>query len=274
MSSVLSKKPPLAEPSFDLDYSLEEFEADPALDSRFLFRRIEQAMVREGLATGGRTLDVACGAGQIVTRIQEHGVDGWGLDPSLGMLSLHRYLFSQDRIVLIRGIGESLPFQDGTFDRVLCQGALDHFVHPQTFMREAARITRPDGRVIVALTNYAGLSCRLGPLLERVGQLFFHHTPLPHRPYWQPPPDHFHKGDLPFILRLGGESLQLERCYGVSLLWLLRGWGDWRWGTWLEEIPRPLAHTMLVILDRIAHKTPELADMVISVWRPCTDKES
>jgi len=67
---------------------------------------------------------------------------------------------------------------------------------------------------------------------------------------------------------LGAETMRLERCYGVSLLWLLRGSGQWTWGTWLDGRPPSLARAVLTALDRVAFRAPSLADMIVSVWRP------
>ena len=263
MSLAPSKRPPSTEPSFDLDYSVHDFEVSPFRDSRFLFGRTEELMLREAGVKEGRTLDVACGVGRLVAELRERGSESWGLEPSREMSGVSRWLFPAERVVLVRGIAEALPFRDGSFDRVICQGSLDHFVDPHVFMREAGRILRPDGRAIIALANYESLSCRLGRLHQRLAQALLRRPRPAHRLYWQPPPDHHHKGELSFVRRLGGRELWLERCYGISLLWLLPGWGRW-----LELLPDFLADALLAALDRVAYRTPPLADMIVSVWRP------
>jgi len=267
-SSALSRTPPSAEPSFDLAYSIHDFEVDPHRDNRFLVRRIEETMVQEGLVPGGRTLDVACGTGQLGVQITGRGGEGWGIDASPEMLGVSRWLYKPDRVVLVRGIAESLPYRDGSFDRVICQGALDHFVAPRLFMNEAARVLRPDGRLVLALANYDSLSCRLGRILHHVTDVALRRPPADGRPYFEPPPDHFHRGTLAFVRRLGGRELELDRCYGVSLLWLLRGFHLWTWGKTLDRLPAPLAEGALRTLDQLARPRPAIADMIISIWRP------
>lgn len=273
MSSAPPKRPPSVDQSFDLKYSISEFQLDPHRDSQFLFRRVDEVMLQEGLAPGGRTLDVACGSGRLAAKLQEQGGEGWGLEPSQEMLGISRLLFPANQVVLVRSVAEVLPFRDDSFHRVVCQGSLDHFVDPHAFMREAARVLRPDGRLIVAVANYESLSCRLGQLLRRLPPTLFRQPEPSKRPYWEPPPDHHHKGQPAFVRRLGGGHLRLEHCYGVSLLWLLEGWGEWHWGQWLDGLPDSLARAFLLTLDRIAYRVPGIADVLVSVWRPVEQTE-
>lgn len=267
MSSALSNSPSSAKPQFDLDYSIHDFEADPYPDSQYLYRRIEELMIREGTVPDGRTLDVACGVGKIAIEIGKRETLAFGLEPSNEMLGLSRYLFPQPGVSFVRGVAESLPFANGTFDRIICQGALDHFVAPDDFMREAARIVKPDGRIVIALANYESLSCKLGRGVRSLAMRFFDRELYTHRPYYEIPEDHFHKGEMSFVRRLGGGHVRLERCYGISMLWLLRAGSRWTWGRTLSGWPRPLASGAVVALDRLAYRTPALADMIVSVWK-------
>ena len=108
----------------------------------------------------------------------------------------------------------------------------------------------------------ASLSSRLGELLQWLARAVLRRPQTADRPYWRPPPDHLHTGNLTFVRRLGGKTLRLERCYGLSLLWLL-----YYWGQSLDTMPRILAESILRTLDQIAYRTPTLADMIVAVWR-------
>ncbi len=249
-------------PEVDLSYSVEDFSAGAHRDSLFFHERIESAMA--DLATEGRparVLDVACGLGKQAAAIRRRGPETWGLEASDQMIGLGRYIDPQNEVIYVRGIAESLPFAGASFNRVVCQGALDHFADAQAFMREAARVLQPGGRVVIALANYESLSCRLGRALtsmkRRLGR-----PELPGRPYWEVPEDHNLKGTLTALRDLGGGALELEQCFGVSLLWLFS-----RWGPLLDRLPMPLARGLWNGLDRVARRAPGLADMMISVWR-------
>ena len=51
--------------------------------------------------------------------------------------------------MLVRGRAEALPFASDSFDRVVVINALHHFVDPARFAREARRVLRRAGRIVV-----------------------------------------------------------------------------------------------------------------------------
>ncbi|HYM15412.1 MAG TPA: methyltransferase domain-containing protein [Dehalococcoidia bacterium] len=249
-------------PGLDLSYSIEDFEAGTRLDSLFLYRAIEDQMLE--LATEvprGRVLDVACGTGKQAMRFGKRGCYAVGAEASAEMIGLGRWIQPESEARMARSIAESLPFRDGVFDRVTCQGSLDHFADAPAFMREAARVVKPDGRVIVALANFESASCRAGRAVDRLKRRLGRPRP-PWRLYWQIPEDHNVKGDLAYVRALGGSELEMERCFGISLLWNIEpvGW-------LLERLPERAATALWSALDRAARGRPAQADMIVSVWR-------
>ena len=81
------------------------------------------------------------------------------------------------------------------------------------------------------------------------------------RPYWQIPHNHTFKGNARVMRRLGERHLQLERMYGVSMVWLLP-----MWRRVLRILPARVANLKLRAADSIARRAPSMADMLISVW--------
>lgn len=53
-----------------------------------------------------------------------------------------------------------LPFPDGLFDRVIVLHGIEEAGHPRAVCREIWRVMAPEGRIIVALANRAGLWSR------------------------------------------------------------------------------------------------------------------
>jgi len=253
---------PATAPEFDLSYSIEDFIASDGRDSQYIYRAIEDTMVELATAVpGGRVLDVACGTGKVSMRIAERGCLSVGAEASMEMIGLGRWVQPESTAMMVRSIAEDLPFASDSFDRVICQGSLDHFVDGHAFMREAARVIKPGGRVVIALANFESVSCKLGRTIDRAKWKLGRPRP-PWRRYWETPEDHNVKGDLPYVKSLGGDWLDLERCTGISLLWLLFGWKSV-----LGRVPAGAADRVLRALDRYARKRPGQADMIISVWR-------
>jgi SAM-dependent methyltransferase len=96
-----------------------------------------------------RLLDVGCGSGLTLVLAQERGAIPAGLDVSPGLLQIAR-----DRLPdadLRAGDMEYLPFGDATFDAVTGVNAFQFAGNPQKALREAARVTRPGGRVVASL---------------------------------------------------------------------------------------------------------------------------
>ncbi len=250
------------QPAIDLTYSIEDFEAGTHRDSQYLYRAIEDTML--DLASevrGGRVLDVACGTGKQSMRIAERGCLSIGAEASMEMIGVGRWVHPESEARMVRSIAETLPFPDATFDRVICQGSLDHFVDPHAFMREAARVTKEDGRVVIALANFESVSCRLGRAVDALKRRLGRERP-PWRLYWQTPEDHNFKGDLPYVRALGGSALELDRCLGISMLWNFS-----RYGWFLDAIPEAAAAAIWRGLDGVVRGRPQHSDMIISVWR-------
>jgi demethylmenaquinone methyltransferase/2-methoxy-6-polyprenyl-1,4-benzoquinol methylase len=108
------------------------------------------------LATGTADLALAIAARYPSARV-------WGLDPGLRMLSLgHRKLRRDaraERIRLVGGVAEHLPFAEGSFDGVTMAFGIRNVPDRERALAEVARVTRPGGRlVILELTSPAGRS--------------------------------------------------------------------------------------------------------------------
>ncbi len=256
----------------DTEYRLEHFMADGLLpDLAFLYRRISDATVATvAEASPGRVLDVGSGASRELSRLARLGWEAYAVDPSAHMLGVSRLVEEETSgaVYLVRAIGERLPFADASLDVVSCQAALDHFAEREAFMEEAARVVKPQGRVIISLNNFDGLACRLGRLLHPLARASrLHHCA--DWPCWQIPPDHTFKGDWQVVQELGRPWLTLERAYGVSLLCMFYGWGHL-----LHRLPNGMAQRLLRLADRIAYSRPAWSDVIVSVWRPVAGQET
>ncbi len=107
-----------------------------------------QHWVSERLTSQSRVLDLGCGRGGIVERLQATG--RWiGIDPDWLSLKEHR-LSSLPRG---QAASERLPFAAHTFDIVIASWVLEHVANPQALFSEVARILRPDGHFFYLTPN-------------------------------------------------------------------------------------------------------------------------
>ncbi|MDH3687722.1 MAG: methyltransferase domain-containing protein, partial [Myxococcales bacterium] len=131
-------------------------------DSDYLFEHMTRRTL--GLteaAPGRRVLDVASGFGQDAREIAASGAFVVAAEPSARMSALARMQDAESpepRPQQLRGWADGLPFADASFDAVFCKGAIDHFDTPREAIAEMARVTRPDGRVILAIANFDSFS--------------------------------------------------------------------------------------------------------------------
>ena len=99
---------------------------------------------------GARVLDIGCGLGAYVRRFSDFTDKAYGMD-----IDHSRCALGAGRGVhgLTVGVGEALPFAGGVFDGVLLNEVIEHVTNDRETLREALRVTRPGGRVVVFAPN-------------------------------------------------------------------------------------------------------------------------
>ncbi|VVT19192.1 ArsR/SmtB family transcription factor [Erythrobacter sp. EC-HK427] len=100
----------------------------------------------------GRLLDIGTGTGRITELLAPHAEHIVALDKSLDMLRVARARLQAlvpDRVELQQGDFTDLPFPAASFDTVLLHQVLHFAQDPALALREAARVTRPGGRIAV-----------------------------------------------------------------------------------------------------------------------------
>ncbi len=213
---------------------------------------------------GRRVLDVGCGRALDAASLAQRGGSLFGCEPSRVMLRKARESLDHKKaaVTLISGIAEGLPFSADAFDRVVCKGAIDHFINPEEAVAEMCRVASSDGRVVISVANFESLSCVLGRCLDRV------HRKIAGRPVsgphiWEIPADHTYKFDYASTLSLVRRHMQGVTVRGVSLFW-----GFPRWSNLLAAIPRPLARMALWSLNQFASWHPAWSDVLIVTGQP------
>lgn len=109
---------------------------------------------RLGLDTGKRLLEVACGTGGVAVRLaQRAGVDGIGIDRHEAAVAAAKGRAAAAGLdgrlgFRVGDADETLAFEDGSFDALLCNDAVNHFRDRARVLAQWHRVLKPGGRCV------------------------------------------------------------------------------------------------------------------------------
>lgn len=115
-----------------------------------------------------RVIDVACGTGRWLLRLEQLGASVFGVDVCEAML-FEAVKHPPLRGRLLLGDAAHLPFADSAADLVLCSLALGYFDDLQSSVRELARICAPGGQVVICDLHPEGLAAGWTRSFKREG---------------------------------------------------------------------------------------------------------
>ena len=104
-----------------------------------------------GVVAGTRVLDVGCGSGEFLAKLERLGARVTGIDPAHQMVRLARAAAPTAEVVI--GGFENLPWSDASFDVVTAINALQFADDPHDALAQAARVCVPGG--FIAIANWA-----------------------------------------------------------------------------------------------------------------------
>jgi 2-polyprenyl-6-hydroxyphenyl methylase/3-demethylubiquinone-9 3-methyltransferase len=104
------------------------------------------------LRTADAILELGCGYGRVALRLAEVAGRVVGIDTAAESLRLARQLDTRHRCEFLEMDGLRLGFADGLFDAVVCvqNGVCAFGVDQEALVREALRVTRPGGLVLLS----------------------------------------------------------------------------------------------------------------------------
>jgi ubiquinone/menaquinone biosynthesis C-methylase UbiE len=126
-----------------------------------LLDELESEFVRR-FGSGREVLEVGCGTGLVLSRIQSFAKHATGVDLSPGMLERAK----SRGLKVVEGSATALPFDDQSFDVTCSFKVLAHVPDIERALAEMARVTRPGGHVIAEFYNpfsLRGVLKRFGP---------------------------------------------------------------------------------------------------------------
>jgi SAM-dependent methyltransferase len=121
-----------------------------------------------------RVLDLGCGTGFWLIEMWERGArDLTGADLSPRSLDLARRRCEMFNVAArtVVANAEDLPFPDGAFTHINCQGMVHATPDPAKACREIARVLAPGGTATI-LVHYRNLALRMWPAIRHAVRLF------------------------------------------------------------------------------------------------------
>ena len=113
-----------------------------------------------------RFLDMGCGEGWLTLPLAARSGTTVALDLATSALALlARQPERPKRLLLAAAPGDALPLPDGSVDIALCNHVMEHVPDDAALLREAWRVLRPGGRMVV------GVPIERGPLVRALLRL-------------------------------------------------------------------------------------------------------
>ncbi len=96
----------------------------------------------------GRILDVGCGNGNLFALLPNGKYELYGVDFSENMI-VEAKNNCRTKASFSVADAEELPFDDDTFDIVVCNASFHHYIHPDTVLEEMHRVLKNGGKVLI-----------------------------------------------------------------------------------------------------------------------------
>jgi SAM-dependent methyltransferase len=196
------------------------------------FRRFTDALRLADLPCQARAMEIFSRTGEGMAFFYQEGRVGSAVcvDVSRKMGEICKLRLGEvglDDARWVRMVDYKLPFEDGDFDVVLFLETVEHVSRPACLVRELARVTRPDGTMILSTPNVLW-----EPIHAFAAITGLHHSEGPHRFI------RYHR--LIEMVEQAGfrvEHAETNVLVPAGPAWLIR------FGGWLEDrISEPLMH--------------------------------
>lgn len=142
-------------------------------------QRFEQAMILGSVQPEMKILNVWSRTGSLIPflrKIDKLEITHREVSPKMMEIAAHRYPKEHFSLTDLEDFSE---FADRSFDRVISLETLEHAPKPEIFLKELARVLKPDGKLIMSLPPKGA------EIPEFIYKLFFHdHGEGPHNFLW------------------------------------------------------------------------------------------
>ena len=117
-----------------------------------------------------KILDLGGGTGQVAEHLVKYSKEVVIVDPSPSMIEKAQK--KSDNIKTILGVAEKIPYPDDYFDKVLIYDSMHHMQDPILGLKEAIRVLKPDGKLIIGEIDPRGIGGKLLLFFEKVFYIY------------------------------------------------------------------------------------------------------
>ena len=117
-------------------------------DGRFVEPMYDEIISRILQANPKSILDVGCGPGSVLVNLKDRNIKLYGIDISENMIKEARKNLGQQAELKV-GDSEFIPWQDNSFDLVLCNASFHHYPNPIKSLKEMVRVLKPERCLIM-----------------------------------------------------------------------------------------------------------------------------
>lgn len=101
---------------------------------------------------GQRWIDLGCGSGVLTAELLARGASVVAIDGSPNMLTEAQKNVKAASLTWLRlDVEHLVGVEDGSFDGILCSSVIEYVQDPNALLKEACRVLRPSGRLIISV---------------------------------------------------------------------------------------------------------------------------
>jgi len=189
------------------------------------FLRAIEARFYQGLELAQPVFDLGAGDGHFAARTFQQKLEV-GFDPALVSLEEAQGFGAYD--LLVNGLGDRIPYAQGAFATVISNSVLEHIPDVDAVVREAYRILKPGGTLIITVPNSNFTrNLSVARFLERIG---WKSTAQAYRVFFNKISRHYHPDDAAqwhARLEQAGFVIKEEWNYFTPRLLQILEWGHY-----------------------------------------------